>query len=110
MNRIAPSETIRQDLAQLLAGGLRTTDINPLGDMMRWAARLVLQEALEAEPSDFLGRGRYQREPQEEKRGYRNGYELASLRTAEGRLDVSLPHVRGARQMCWARSPTKNAL
>lgn len=96
MNRIAPSETIRQDLARLLTGGLRTTDSDPLGDMMRLAARLVLQEALEAEQTDFLGRGRYQREPQEEKRGYRNGYEPSSLRTAEGKLEVSLPQVRGA--------------
>ena len=98
MNRIAPSETIRQDLAKLLSGGLRTTESDPLGDMMRLAARLVLQEALEAEQSDFLGRGRYQRDPQEEKRGYRNGYEPSSLRTAEGKLEVSLPQVRGASQ------------
>ena len=98
MNRIAPSETIGQDIAKLLTGGLRTTDSDPLGDLMRLAARLVLQEALEAEQTDFLGRGRYQRGSQEEKQGSRNGYEPGSLRTAEGRLEVSLPQVRGATQ------------
>jgi putative transposase len=98
MNRIAPSETIRQDLRQLLSGGLRTSDTDPLGEMMRLAARLVLQEALEAEQADFLGRGRYQRNSQEEKQGSRNGYEPGSLRTAEGRLEIRLPQVRGASQ------------
>lgn len=98
MNRIAPSETIRQDLRQLLSGGLRTSDTDPLGEMMRLAARLVLQEALEAEQADFLGRGRYERNAQEDKQGSRNGYEPGSLRTAEGKLPISLPQVRGASQ------------
>ena len=98
MNRIAPSEMIRQDLAQLLAGGLRTSDSDPLGDVMRLAARLVLQEALEAEQSDFLGRKRYERDVQDGKRGHRNGYEPGSVSTAEGKLPISLPQVRGASQ------------
>ncbi len=98
MNRIAPSQAIRQDLRQLLSMGLRTTDTDPLNDLMRLAARLVLQEALEAEQADFLGRERYQRQPDQPVRGYRNGYEPTSLQSAEGRLSVRAPQVRGSAQ------------
>jgi transposase-like protein len=94
MNRIPPSESLRQDLRQLLAAGLRTSDTDPLSDL-RLAARLVLQEALEAEQADFLGRDRYQRDGPGERRGYRNGYEPATLKTAEGNLPVQIPQVRG---------------
>ena len=62
MNRIAPSHTIRQNLANLLSGGLRSSESDPLHNLMHLAARLVLQEALEAEQADFLGRGLCQRE------------------------------------------------
>ncbi|HLK57810.1 MAG TPA: IS256 family transposase [Chthonomonadaceae bacterium] len=96
MNRIPPSETIRQALQKLLTAGLRTTDTDPLNDLVRLAARLVLQEALEAEQADFLGRDRYERDATKEFRGYRNGYEPATLKTAEGKLEIALPQVRAA--------------
>jgi hypothetical protein len=40
--------------------------------LVREGARKMLQDALEAEVDDFLGRRRYQRT--EEQRGYRNGH------------------------------------
>jgi putative transposase len=57
--------------------------------------RLVVQQLLEGEQTDFLGgRGRYERRSGEQ-RGARNGYEPARLRTAEGGVDLQLPQVRG---------------
>jgi transposase-like protein len=56
---------------------------------------LAVQEALEAEQRDFIGRERYERAPG---RGYRSGYRPGRLDTAEGRLEVSVPQVRDAGQ------------
>jgi putative transposase len=109
MKRVAPSTRLKQEIQQLLAAGLppaaaddragpslRPAPEDPAGQLVRLAARLVLQEALEQEQADFLGRSRYERTPQA--RGHRNGYAQAALKTAEGRLDVALPQVRGAEQ------------
>lgn len=97
MHRVAPSERLKQELQQLLSPGVRPASDDPAGQLVRLAARLVLQEALEGEQADFLGRDRYER-GNGAPRGYRNGYELGQLKTAEGALDVALPQVRGSEQ------------
>ena len=43
------------------------------GDLVHLALRLIVEEALEGEVSDVLGRERYER-GEGEKAGYRNGY------------------------------------
>ena len=109
MKRVAPSTRLKQEIQQLLAAGLppaaadepagpalRPVPEDPAGQLVRLDARLVLQEALEQEQADFLGRSRYERTDQA--RGQRNGYAKAALKTAEGRLEVALPQVRGADQ------------
>jgi putative transposase len=95
VERVAPSDRLKQELAALLSSGLRPAEADPAGQLVRLAARLVLQEALEQEQTDFIGRGRYER-GEAPRQGYRNGYESASLQTAEGRLDVAAPQVRGS--------------
>ncbi|MDT8436696.1 MAG: IS256 family transposase [Gemmatimonadota bacterium] len=62
-----------------------------LSELARRAATLAVQEALEAEQRDFIGRDRYERGPG---RGYRSGYRTGRLDTAEGRLEVQVPQVR----------------
>jgi transposase-like protein len=47
----------------------------------------------EDEQAQALGRERYER--REEERGYRNGYEAGTLKTAEGVLRVQVPQIRG---------------
>jgi len=94
MERVAPSTRLKQEVEQLLSRGVRPATDDPAGQLVRLAARLILQEALEAEQADFIGRERYQRGEQP-RQGYRNGYEPAELKTAEGSLAVSLPQVRG---------------
>ena len=61
---------------------------------MQLATERVLQETLEQEQAEVLGRGRYER--QAATRGYRNGYEDGTLKTAEGVLRVKVPPSPGA--------------
>jgi transposase-like protein len=93
MKRIAPSESLRQELKEALKPGPRLSESDPAGEVVRLAARVVLQEALEAEQADFIGRDRYERG---ERNGSRNGYERGHLDSAEGRLEVQVPQVRAA--------------
>jgi transposase-like protein len=61
-------------------------------DLVRLAARLIIEEALEGEAEDALGRGYYVRGAAPEA-GYRNGYRTGRLRTAEGAIEYSAPQI-----------------
>ena len=94
MQRIPPSEQIRKQLDELLNKGLAGQE-NPVGTLVQLGAQLVVQELLERETTEQLGRGHYQhRQPDEPLRGHRNGYEPGRLRTAEGDIVVQVPQVR----------------
>jgi transposase-like protein len=94
MQRIPPSERIRKQLDDLLSHGLVGQE-NLIGALVQLGARLVVQELLERETTEQLGRAHYQhRQPGEPLRGYRNGYERGRLRTAEGDMPVQVPQVR----------------
>lgn len=94
MQRIPPSEQIRQQIDRVLNEGIEGQD-NPLEALIRLGAQLVVQEALEKETTERLGRAYYQHhKPGEPLRGHRNGYELGRLRTAEGEIVVQVPQVR----------------
>ena len=92
--KIAPSEHKAQALRALLHG---QTDAQSgeelLSTLVRLSTERVLQEALEHEQAETLGRGCY--EARGEKLGYRNGYEKGTLETGEGVLGVKLPQIRG---------------
>ena len=64
------------------------------GDLVRLALRLIVEEALEGEVSDALGRERYER-GEDGKAGYRNGYRPGKMKTAEGAVDYSAPQCPG---------------
>lgn len=95
MEKVAPSARMRDDLRALTTG--MGSDVEEgsqaLSELVRRAATLVVQEAMEAEQRDFIGRERYERG---ERRGYRSGYTPGRLDTAEGRLLVERPQVRSA--------------
>ncbi len=57
------------------------------------AARADPGEALEGEVRDEIGRERHERADGEAK-GYRNGYRLGQMKTAEGMVEFSAPQVR----------------
>ena len=56
------------------------------------AAQLILEEALEAEVRDEVGRERYERADGEAS-GYRNGYRTGRMKTAEGMVEFAAPQV-----------------
>lgn len=90
MRRIPPS----QQLAQLAEHLCQETDVEDLtSELVRLGARKLIQELLEAEVTETLGRAPYERR-ESGADGYRNGYKRRRLDTAEGRVPVDVPQVR----------------
>src|SRR3954471_13875131 len=96
MAKIVPSKQRRRELDELLAGVGEHDD--PVEAVARLGARLILQQALEDEVTEFLGRERYERA---ESGGalYRNGYEPRTVKTTSGAIDLDRPRVRNAAQL-----------
>jgi len=90
--RIAPSERIDQEMKAFLQNGIQNSE-QPLSQFIRLAVQNVVQQAVEQEVSDYLGRERYERQP--EVNGYRNGYKPGRIRSAEGEIPLQVPQVRG---------------
>ena len=90
--RVPPSMRTRQALSQLIEGRLASADGR--GELVKLATRLIVEEALEAECRDALGRDHYER-GSEGGRGYRNGVRAGRLKTAEGLIDYAAPQVAG---------------
>jgi transposase-like protein len=68
---------------------------DPIEELARFGAKLVLTSYLEAEVSAFLGATPYERTP--ERRGARNGRRPRQVSCGVGRLDIDYPKVRNAR-------------
>lgn len=108
MRRIAPSDQIKQMIANLLQRGLEGQDA-PADTLLCLGAQLLIQEVLEQEVTDFLGRERYERRPPGQPRmGYRNGYEPGRIRSTEGEILLQVPQVRDATEPY--RSKAKDVL
>jgi transposase-like protein len=88
--RIPASEQTHQRLAALLKAGVADGDART--ELFQLAVRKIVEEALEAEVSDVLGRG-YYAHGAEPGRGYRNGTRRGRLRTAEGAIEYAVPQV-----------------
>ena len=95
MNRekIPPSERIRKEIEGIKAG-TDEMDGDIVGELMKKAKVLVLQEMLENEVEEHLGRGYYQRRDGKEKAGYRNGYESRKIKGTEEVMTIQMPQVR----------------
>ncbi len=91
MKRIAAAEQTREQLRALIDGRLGTAPDR--SSLVLLAARLIVEEALEDEVCDKIGRERYQRADGEAE-GYRNGYRRGRMKTAEGMMEFSAPQVR----------------
>ncbi len=92
MASIAPSERLRRELQDVVAGVGDEGD--PIEAIGRLGARLILRQALEEELSEFLGRERYERRG--EPIAHRNGYERVTVKTTVGPLELERPRVRKA--------------
>ena len=88
--RIPASEQTHQRLEALLKDGVADGDAR--SELFKLAVRKIVEEALEAEVSDVLGRGYYE-SGAEPGRGYRNGSRRGRLRTAEGAIEYGVPQV-----------------
>lgn len=98
MKRNPPSEQKAQALRALLNGQDKSCSGTELvSHLVRLSTEKVIQELLEDEQTEFLGRERYVRSGQESV-GQRNGYENGTLKTAEGVFNVKVPQVRGTEQ------------
>ncbi len=87
MKKVAASDTTRKSIEAML-----NRDFDK-SELIKASVRLIIEEALEAEIDDVLGRGRYERTGSGE--GYRNGVRTGRLKTAEGFVDYGVPQVTG---------------
>jgi putative transposase len=98
MRKVPPSDVLREEINRSLTGGVEDgTDL--LSHLVHLGLGYLVQQALEQEQEDFLGRGHYERRGEDtgdRPARYRNGYEQGRLRTAEGEVGVRVPQVRGA--------------
>ena len=89
--RVSATDRTRERLEALIDGRLATAPER--SDLIRLAARLILEETLEGEVRDRLGRERYER-ADGEPAGYRNGYRTGQMKTAEGMVEYAAPQLR----------------
>jgi len=89
MKRVPPSERTRKAIQELLHQG--TSEAEPRSELVRLAVQRIVEEALEAEVRDRLGREYY--EHGAEGRGHRNGYRTGRLKTSEGAVEYAVPQV-----------------
>jgi hypothetical protein len=90
--RIPASQRTREELRSLIEGRLSTGSAKD--ELVKLATRLIVEEALEGEASDTIGREYYEHGAQPGQ-GYRNGHRTGRLKTAEGLMEYSAPQIAG---------------
>lgn len=95
MERIPASERTREKLRTLIEG--RSEAADERSELVRLAARLIIEEALEGEARDAVGRDYYARGATPGA-GYRNGYRPGRLKSAEGSIEYSAPQIADRRE------------
>ena len=88
--RIPASERTSQKLDELLSQGVADGDAR--AELLKLAVRKIVEEALEAEVADAVGRGYYENGAPPGA-GYRNGYRRGRLASAEGSIEYGVPQV-----------------
>lgn len=89
--KVRPTDELNKQLDEILFSG----DGSLIKNLVTTAAERIVQEALEEEMNDFLGRRWYEHKPEDEFRGYRNGYQKRRFKTGEGVINLLKPRVRG---------------
>ncbi len=94
--RVVPSERLRHELDALIADAGELRD--PIEEIGRLGARLIIQQPLEDELTEFLGRARCERAG--EPVAHRNGYERPQkIATTSGAMEIERPPVREASKL-----------
>jgi putative transposase len=93
--RVSPTDRIRHHIDELFGSGRPLPEI--LEEVARLGAQLLMQAALEAEVTEFLGRDRYARAATAEdaRPGSRNGYREVTVKTTAGPVALARPKLRG---------------
>jgi transposase-like protein len=92
LKRVPGSERTREALSDLIAGRL-SSEVGR-SELVQLATRLIIEEGLEAEVRDALGRDYYERGAAAGG-GYRNGVRRGRLKSAEGFIEYAAPQVTG---------------
>jgi putative transposase len=93
--RLSAAERIRAEIDERFASEQDLGEV--LEEVARLSVRLVIQAAVEAEVSEFLGRDRYARGDRE-RIGYRNGHSELHVKTTAGPVVLERPKLRGTEQ------------
>jgi putative transposase len=93
--RVSATDRIRTRIDVLFTEGRELPEI--LEELARLGAQLLMQAALEAEVTEFLGRERYQRAAtcSAANAGSRNGYRPVTVKTTTGPIELERPKLRG---------------
>ncbi len=93
--KVAPSTELTKLIEVLQQGGQGELDgAALLGHLAQLGGQLVIQEALEKEQAEYIGRERYERHEPGRERLHRNGYEAGRLVIGEGAIELRRPQVR----------------
>ena len=90
--RVSPLERIRADIDDLFASDRDLGDV--LEEVARLGVRLLMQTAVEAEVTEFLGRERYAH-GERVRPGSRNGHCPTTVKTTTGPVTIDRPKLRG---------------
>lgn len=90
-----PSIRIEQEIEKILQNPEKQEGKNLLSELVLKGIEKIVQSVLEKEVDVHLGRGYYERSKEAEIKGYRNGYEPSSIKTAEGKVKIKAPQIRG---------------
>ncbi|MBD3225690.1 MAG: IS256 family transposase [Caldithrix sp.] len=89
--KLRPSDLLHKQIEDLISG----EGEHSLKDLLKLATGKILQEALESEVTDYLGRDWYERNTAREgNNGYRNGYYNRKVRSGEGSFNINVPRLR----------------
>jgi len=102
-DRVSPTDRIRGHIDELFAQDKALPEI--LEQVARLGAQLLMQAALEAEVTEFLGRDRYQRAAacDDARPGSRNGYREVTVKTTAGPVQLARPKLRGTTEVFASR-------
>jgi putative transposase len=89
--RVSPTDRIRRHIDDLFAQDRPLPEI--LEEVARLGAQLLMQAALEAEVTEFLGRDRYARAALtgDARPGSRNGHREVAVKTTAGPVKLARP-------------------
>jgi hypothetical protein len=83
---------VREQARRIFTDGV-DNDANLASELMKSGLQMLVQQGLEQEQADFVGRERYERGSGN---GWRNGDEPGRIKTAEVNVGIQVPQVRGS--------------